>query len=101
MRLGSLAVAATLALAAPAYAAPAPGSPATIEGRAHIQKQGDGTYVYVGHDKSVAGFVPFQDTSTFPDLNKLEGRDIQISGVVNDKQQITLTRPGQIKINEE
>src|ERR1700761_2182592 len=83
---------------AAAQAMPAEGNETTRAGRAHVQKEADGTYLYFGGQGSIAAMVPFDDKSTFPGLYRLEGREVQITGVVNGDRVITLTDPEQIKL---
>ena len=83
---------------ASAQAMPIQGYTTTVGGRAHIQKEADGTYIYFNGPGFIAGVVPFDDKSTFPGLNQLDGREVQITGVINGEQRITLTDPDQIEV---
>ena len=99
MRFSQLALTAAVScFAASAYAAPVPGSLATVGGRAHIEQLADGTHIILDGRSDVSGFVAFDNKSTFPNIDKLDGRKVQITGVVNDELQITLTDPNQIKV---
>jgi len=100
MRFKMLALVGALGcFSASAYGAvPFEGYATTIGGRAHVEQQGDGTFVYLNGPSSVAGVVPFEDKSTFPDLYQLEGRDVQITGVLDGQGLITLTDPDQIAV---
>ncbi len=106
MHFKSLLVAATLGLvSASAYAVPLEGAAATVVGRAHVRQEADGTYIYFGGPGSffqdahaVAAVVPFDDKSTFPDIEQLDGRRVQITGVVNGQRVMTLTDPEQIHV---
>lgn len=89
----------------PAIAAPlaAQGSISAVRGRAHVEEGAEGTYIQIerpGATRSVAGFIPFGDESTFPGLSDLDGRTVQIAGVVGVDGQplITLTDPDQLTV---
>lgn len=101
MRVKMLVLIAALgSLSASAQAMPLQGYISTISGRAHVEEEADGTYVFLGNAGSIAGFVPFDDRSTLPQLAQLDGRDVQITGVVDGKLQITITDPDQIKVTD-
>jgi hypothetical protein len=85
-------------LTASAYAAPLQGYGATVAGRAHVEHEADGTYIYFNGLHSIAGVVPFGYKSTFPGLDRLDGRDMQITGVVDGQLLITLTSRDQIRL---
>ncbi len=93
-------IAALGSLSASAQAMPMQGYASTISGRAHVEQEADGTYIHLSDAGSIAGFVPFDDKSIFPKLAQLDGRDVQITGVVDGKQQITITDPDQIKVTD-
>ena len=79
MRFSQLALTAAVScFAASAYAAPVPGSVATVGGRAHIEQLADGTHIILDGRSDVSGFVAFDNKSTFPNIDKLDGRKVQI-----------------------
>jgi hypothetical protein len=83
-----------------AEALPLQGYVTTLGGRAHVQKEADGIYVYFSRPTSMAGIVPFDEKSTFPDVYQLDGRDVEITGVPDAQGLITLTDPDQIRVVE-
>ena len=98
MRIKLLALIAALGcFSASAHALPLQGSVTTFSGRAHVVQAGDSTYLYLDGPSSGAGVVPFGNKSSFPGLDQLEGRNLQITGVVNVNGRITLTDPRQIR----
>lgn len=93
------------ALAAPlaAMAAPLPpqGNFTVVEGRAHIERGAQGTYVRLERSGSeIAGFIPFGNDGTFPGLRELEGRKVAIQGVVvlDGEAMIVLSDPDQLSV---
>ena len=101
MRFGLLALIAALGCAsASAHALPLQGSVTTFSGRAHVVQKGDSTYVTLDGPSSGTGVVAFGNKSTFPDIFQLDGRNLQITGVVNVNGRITLTDPRQIRVAE-
>src|ERR1700761_5821539 len=97
MKVRLLAAAAILSsVSVSAYAIPTEGEAATVGGRVHVERQGDVTYLFF--PGPVAGVVPWGFHSTFPNLDRLDGRDVEITGVVDEQQWITLTDPDQIKV---
>lgn len=105
-----LALAALLALSAvPALAQPYPGQIVTggddtiVAGRAHVYETPAGTYIVIQTPSAVgqvAGLVPWMDRSTFPELAGLDGRVVQIHGVVgmDGFPLITMTDPDQLEV---
>ena len=83
-----------------AHARPLQGTISTFSGRAHVVQKGDSTYVYLNGPSSGAGVIPFGNKSSFPGLDQLDGRNVQITGVVNANGRITLTDPDQIRVAE-
>lgn len=93
----------------PAIALPLPnqilgsGDDTVVRGRARLYEGGLGTYIFInrpqGSVPTVAGFIPFGDRRSFPDLDYLDGRMVQIHGVVglNGWPLITLTAPDQLR----
>ncbi len=97
MRFPMLAVIPVLGfLSASAAAMPIQGYTSTIGGRAHVERVANGINVDLG--TSVVGFVPFEDQSTFRDIFQLDGHKVLLSGVIDGKQQITLTDRAQIQV---
>jgi hypothetical protein len=93
------------ALAEPATPAQlvAQGSVTTIRGRAHLERTPQGTFLALEnpyYTRRYAGFVPFGNDGTFPDLFELEGRDVEISGVMilYGRAYITMLAPDQLKV---
>ena len=81
-----------------AHARPLQGTISTFSGRAHVVQKGDSTYVYLNGTSSGGGVIPFGNKSSFPGLDQLDGRNVQITGVVNANGRITLTDPDQIRV---
>ena len=87
----------------PAMAAPlAPqGNFTVVEGRAHIERGPQGTYVRLERPGSdIAGFIPFGNLGTFPGLYQLEGRKVAIQGVVvlDGQAMVVLSDPDQLSV---
>ena len=87
----------------PAMAAPLPsqGNFTVVEGRAHIERGAQGTYIHIDRPGTdVVGFVPFGDDGAFPGLLKLDGRKVAIQGVVvlDGRVMIVMTDPDQLSI---
>jgi hypothetical protein len=87
----------------PAMAAPLPsqGNFAVVEGRAHIERGAQGTYIHIDRPGTdVVGFVPFGDDGAFPGLFELDGRKVAIQGVVvlDGRVMIVMTDPDQLSI---
>ena len=61
------------------------GNGVTISGRAHVMRHAEGTYIEIENprlSRQIAGFVAFGNQSTFPGLYDLDGRDVEITGIV-------------------
>jgi hypothetical protein len=61
------------------------GNGVTISGRAHVERHAEGTYIEIENpqlSRQIAGFVAFGNQSTFPGLYDLDGRDVEITGIV-------------------
>ncbi|HWU56222.1 MAG TPA: hypothetical protein VN175_12020 [Rhizomicrobium sp.] len=81
----------------------AQGNATTIRGRAHIERTSQGTYIAVEnpyYTRNLAGFVPFGDDGAFPGLYDLEGRNVEISGVLvlDGRAYITMLDPDQLRV---
>ena len=112
VRLNFLAATLVLTLGAaavPAMAEPLPdpllasGDNTVVTGRAHVELGGLGTYIVIrrpGSDATVAGFIPFGDKDSFPNLAEIEGQRVQIHGVVGlyGRPLITMTDPDQLEV---
>jgi len=74
-----------------------------VRGRAHVEEGALGTYIEVERPdagRSVTGFIPFGDEPTFRELANIEGRTIEIGGVVelDGRPLIVMTDPNQLAI---
>ena len=79
------------------------GSVTTIRGRAHVERTPLGTYVTLEnpyYNRKYAGFVPFGGDGAFPELFNLEGRNVEISGVLvlDGRIYIAMTDPNQLRV---
>jgi hypothetical protein len=79
------------------------GNGVTIGGRAHVLRGAEGTYIDIenpGLTRSISGFIPFGDEPTFPGLSDLDGRNVEITGVVysDGRAMILMNDPGQLRI---
>jgi len=79
------------------------GNGVTISGRAHIERRAEGTFIEIENPNlslRVAGFVPFGNQSGFPGLYDLDGRDVEISGIVvmDGRPLIQLSDPKQLRV---
>jgi hypothetical protein len=79
------------------------GDGTTIKGLAHVEEGAFGTYVVLdrpGAATPVAGYVAFGNKFGFPDLYQLDGREVQIHGVVSmyGMPLIQMTTPEQLEI---
>lgn len=104
MRL-KLVAAILVASCLPAIAEPlaAQGSVSVVRGRAHVEEGAQGTYIRIenpGATRSVAGFIPFGDEPTFPGLSDIDGRTVEIAGVVvlDGQPLIIMTDPNQLAV---
>lgn len=109
MRLKLLALMMVISCA-PAVAEPATpaelvgqGTATVIRGRAHIERTPLGTYITLEnpyYPRKYAGFVAFGNDGTFPDLFELEGRNVEISGVLvlDGRIYIAMTDPNQLRV---
>ncbi len=74
-----------------------------VRGRAHVEEGALGTYIEIERPdagRSVAGFIPFGDEPSFRELANIEGRTIEIGGVVelDGRPLIVMTDPNQLAI---
>lgn len=89
----------------PAVAEPlaSQGSISVVRGRAHVEEGALGTYIEIerpGSTRSVAGFIPFGDEPTFPAMSDIDGRIVEIGGVVamDGRVLIVMTDPDQLAV---
>jgi len=79
------------------------GNGVTVGGRAHIERGADGTYINLENRNlpfRISGFIAFGNQTTFPGLLSLEGRDVEISGLVimNGRAIIEMNDPKQLRV---
>ena len=89
----------------PAIAEPlaSQGSSSVVRGRAHVEERALGTYIEVERPdltRTVAGLIPFGDEPTFPGLSDIDGRTVEIAGVVvfDGQPSIVMTDPNQLAV---
>src|SRR5690242_15431076 len=61
------------------------GNGVTVGGRAHLERRAEGYYIDIDNPHlslQVAGFIAFGNQSTFPGLYDIDGRDVEITGIV-------------------
>ena len=79
------------------------GSGVTIGGRAHVFRGAEGTFINVENPdltRAISGFISFGDEPTFPGLSDLDGRNVQITGVVysDGRALILMNDPDQLRV---
>ena len=79
------------------------GNGVTVGGRAHIFRGAEGTYIDIenpGLTRSISGFISFGNEPTFPGLSDLDGRNVEISGVVylDGRAIILMNDPDQLRV---
>ena len=79
------------------------GSVTTIRGIAHVERTPQGTYITLEnpyYTRKYAGFVAFGGDGAFPELFELEGRNVEISGVLvlDGRIYISMTDPNQLRV---
>lgn len=79
------------------------GNGVTIGGRAHVMRHAEGTYIEIENPnlaRQVAGFVAFGNQSTFPGLYDIDGRDVEITGIVvmDGHALIQMNDPRQLRV---
>ena len=82
------------------------GTGATVTGFAHVWRGADGTYIEMensGHARSIAGFIAFRNEGTFPGVMALDGRRVQMTGMVvlYGRPMIAVNAPEQLRILRE
>jgi len=79
------------------------GNGVTVSGRAHIQRRAEGTYIEIENPHmslQVSGFIAFGNQTTFPGVYELDGRIVEISGIVvmNGRAMIQMNDPRQLRV---
>ena len=79
------------------------GSITALRGTAHVTEGAEGTYIHLdvpGATRTVTGFIPFGDKSTFRNIDSIEGRTVVIAGVVvlDGGAEIVMTDPAQLAV---
>jgi hypothetical protein len=79
------------------------GSISALRGTAHVTEGAEGTYIHLdipGATRTITGFIPFGDESTFRNLAGIEGRTVVIAGVVvlDGGAEIVMTDPTQLAV---
>jgi hypothetical protein len=84
------------------------GETATVEGRVSVSKTPGGeTYLDIGgtgNSAPFSGYVSRWNRSEFQDVDKLDGKNVQITGRIStfrEKPEIFLTDPGQVAVKPE
>jgi hypothetical protein len=81
------------------------GNAVTISGRAHVQRDAEGTFIEIGNpglSRQVAGFISFSNEPTFPGLSRIDGRNVEITGavVVDGRAMIDMYDPNQLRVKD-
>src|SRR3954447_5656261 len=79
------------------------GNGVTIGGRAHIQRRAQGTYIEIENPNLSlpgTGFIAFGNQTTFPGLYEIDGRDVEISGIIvmDGRALIQMNDPRQLRV---
>jgi hypothetical protein len=79
------------------------GNGVTIGGRAHVDRGAEGTFINIENpalSRSVAGFIAFGDEPTFRGLSEIDGRYVEITGMVtmDGRALIRMDDPDQIRV---
>ena len=79
------------------------GNGVTIGGRARVDRGAEGTYINIENpalSRSVAGFISFGDEPTFPGLSDIDGRYVEITGMVtmDGRALILMDDPAQLRV---
>ena len=79
------------------------GAGATVTGFAHVRRGAEGTYIELensGPARSIAGFIAFRNEGTFPGVMALNGRRVQITGMVvlYGRPTIIMSAPEQLQV---
>jgi hypothetical protein len=79
------------------------GNGVTIGGRAHVQRRAEGTYIALENPNlslQVSGFIAFGNQTTFPGLYELDGRDVEITGIIvmDGHALIQMNDPRQLRV---
>jgi len=81
------------------------GNGVTVGGRAHVQRGAEGTFIDIENPaltRSIAGFIPFSDESTFPGLSDLNGRSVEITGfvILDGRAIIIMNDPNKLRVTD-
>jgi len=81
------------------------GNGITIGGRAHIERRAQGTYINIENPNlslPVAGFIAFGNQTTFPGLYELDGREVEITGIIvmDGTARIQMNDPRQLRVKD-
>lgn len=79
------------------------GAGATVTGFAHVRRGAEGTYIELENSnaaRSIAGFIAFRNEGTFPGVMALNGKRVQITGMVvlYGRPLIAIHAPEQIQV---
>ncbi len=79
------------------------GAGATVSGFAHVRRGAEGTYIELENSaqaRRIAGFIAFQNEGTFPGVMALNGRRVQMTGMVvlYGRPMIALNAPEQLQV---
>jgi hypothetical protein len=81
----------------------AQGSISVLRGIAHVKEGAEGTYIELerpGVTRSITGFIPFGNKSSFNELVGVDGSNVILAGVVvlDGGAEIVMTDPSQLVI---
>ena len=79
------------------------GNGVTVGGLAHVDRGAEGTYINIENpalSRSVAGFITFGDEPTFRGLSEIDGRYVEITGMVtmDGRALILMDDPNQLRV---
>jgi len=82
------------------------GTGATVTGFARVHRGAEGTYIELENSdqaRNIGGFIAFRNEGTFPDVMALNGRRVQISGMVvlYGRPMIAVNAPEQLQLIRE
>ena len=82
------------------------GAGATVTGFARVHRGAEGTYIELensNYARAIAGFIAFRNEGTFPGVMALNGRRVQITGMVAlyGRPMISLNAPEQLQVIRE
>ena len=81
------------------------GKAVTIGGLAHVQRGAEGTFIEIENprlSRQIAGFISFGDEPTFPDLSRIDGSNVEITGavVMDGRATIEMYDPNQLRVKD-